>query len=739
VGTTVTVRSRSGRTVPAAGVAWGPTWRTIDLVHQSTVADLFANRKALEIKWPAGLRLPDGSIVPDAPVVAMPVALPADVQAMLDTIGAPPGVPGPAADPPPAPEAASPPAGPPEAPVAPPQAIPEAPAQPVPPAAPVAPPPARQAPVPVATATYTDTKVADGMLALTGMFASVMQARGIKSAAPPEDADLGPGLTLEALLDELTAVTGTSPLSAVQRALVRMTDGRPTMGVLAPQVMNEHTGSFVDAPGVGQPPAKVYLRCGVRCGKTYISAIGLVKCALTCSTRRKPTAEDIAAGRHVDADGTVSLLQPGEAIEVKFCTPKAEQSGKAFVYVKSAFKNHPRLAKYVIKDQATCLRIRRPCDGVEVEFTMVAASPQGNNMRSGWLAGAMCDESAFFDDGDESAITLRDNVMAAAGRLLPGGQVWMPSSPWADDGYWHEHTEDTLKAQAHGAWSADAVAFKAGSYAMNPALDPNLRRVAMAENPSDALREYDAVPVTSLSNQFFPPAALALAVNENRTEASGTLLLPPIAGIPHYAGTDLGFTRNSSTLAIARNVSMMRPGGLTDVSQLAYHNEWIPPAGRPLVPREVVHAFGADCQRYGALAMRGDNAYTPGANEHLATLPGKPVAYSVWQPTMERNTEMFTRARELMAAGRVELPNDPRLLGQLKRVLGKALPGGRYQILLPKQGRSHGDLVVAVVHAIVQAADQATMQLDYDSKYDAALLVNDRGGTTRDWEREADD
>lgn len=719
VSITIKARSRNGRTVYAAGMAWGTAWRTFEALP-TQAADIWdaSVKGALAVEWPPEWASPIGTY-PGR--VAPPAARPA-APAIVD-----PATP---TDEQPATWATA------EASRTFQVTMPAAPLPPevVAPALPAPPTVVYVSPVkadPLPKTSYNDAKTAEGAGLIFGLFADTLRTMGVRPSAPREDADLGPGLTLETLLDELSETIGAMRLTPVQRALVRAADGRSTAGVVPQDGLQAHLSTWTDTPFLPKPPSEVYLRCGVRCGKTYLSAIGVLKSALTCSTRAEPSPDQLARGVKPGPDGLVSLLQPGETIKVVFCTPKAEQSEKAFSYVVGAVTASPRLSKYIVRSLATYLRMRRPSDGVEIEFVMVAASSKGTNIRSGWLAGALFDECAFFDDGDEAAVNLRDNIKAATTRLLPGAQAWMPSSPWSDSGHWHDLTEKTLKAQARGAWSVDALAFQSGSYAMFPELDPELRRKAMAENPLDAAREFDALPIPALSNLFFPPTVLALAVNETRTADNGNMHLGPILGVPHYAGTDLAFSRNSSTIAIARNVTRITSAGVVAVSQVAYHEELIPPIGTPLVPGTVVHHFGSICQQYGCLSFRGDNAATASVLEHLATLPGSPVAYDLYKPTMESNTAIFSRARELMAAGRVEIANDPRLLRQLKGVLGKALPGGKYQVILPKHGRAHGDIVVALVHAIVMAADQTRVQLDYDPQYDASLTGFDTRGLAR--------
>lgn len=756
--TTVTViaRSRSGRTVYAAGAALGLRPVTFTDPPEVTLRDLWAQRSALAVTWPAAWVAPDGSL-PGA-------AQAAEAAAFLQTLAAEPApveqppvaAPDEPEKPDDAPDVAVVVAAPPTpSPVAPERNPFEVPLEPTWVRAP-APAPAEDAPKKAkpAPAAYADREGAAVASAMMDRLKASMKAAGVKASPAPAVRGLGPGMTLEWLLDTL-AEEGAADmrLSRTQRAMVRATDGRATWGLLAPPSVplsaeglaaagispaavapltreehHYHFGTFNHFDPTEAPPKLVFLRSGIRSGKTYLAAIGVIKSALSCSVRRPLTEAEIAAGSKPDADGMVHALQQGESIRVVFCTPKAEQSKKAFDYVMGAFLASPRLKALVVKQTTEILHIRRPHDGVIVEFVMVAASPRGNNVRSGWLAGAIFDESAFFDDGDSAAVNLRDNVTAAVSRLLPGAQIWLPSSPWSDEGYWHEKHAEAQKRAAESGPATDAIAFHSSSRALNPALPKGQEETV--SDPMERAREYDAQPVNAGSNTFFGRDILLRCVNDARTAESGRVILSPIAGVPHYAGTDLAFRENSSTLAIARNTQRPREGSRVpvDVVELAYTEELIPPKGRPLVPSEVIHAFGRTCQAYGCATMRGDYHAIDTAVEQLAKMSGPTVAYDAWAPTPDKIVAAFSRVRELMSEGRVDLPNDPRLLSQFKCVLGKALTGGRFQIILPRQGRAHTDLVVAAVHAIAQAADGAGSVLTYDTTYDryATLGLTDR-------------
>jgi hypothetical protein len=103
--------------------------------------------------------------------------------------------------------------------------------------------------------------------------------------------------------------------------------------------------------------------------------------------------------------------------------------------------------------------------------------------------------------------------------------------------------------------------------------------------------------------------------------------------------------------------------------------------------------------------MRGDLHYADTAAEELARIcfhDGSAVAYDEWTPTSDAQAEAFTSFRTLMTEGKLVLPNDARLIAQIRRVTSRPMPGGRVMIVLPRQGSAHGDLLMAVVLACVQ-------------------------------------
>lgn len=485
--------------------------------------------------------------------------------------------------------------------------------------------------------------------------------------------------------------------SPVQRAIVRSADGLPVD--LSRCVTGTHESRMkfhfgCDAlPNIR--PRMMVLETGVRAGKTLIAAAGIVRSSLTCLFRRPPEGDEIP-----DADGLIGV-RPGEVVRTPIVGPTLDHCRKAFSDVTNLMTRSPVLSAMVLKPLTNSLLFRRP-DGCEVLIENVSTAAGGSNLRSTWLAGAFFDE-ADFHGAEDAVMNLDQQLQAVRPRMLPGAQIWVASSPWSDSSPFH-----TLHSKAFGFPSADVIAFHSDSRSMNPSLNKQLEADERAKDPTNAAREWDAIPLPSGSSRFFPEDCILKSVNTARPA-----FLPPTSA-KHYAGADYGFEKNSSALAIARNEwvdSTSSPAGYK--ARLAYHEELIPTREESLRPRAVVRRFASKSMEYCARSIIGDN-YLSGIrqtefNDFRDTFAdshdkARVPAHEGWDPNRDAQTALFTELRRRMQDGQIDLPDDMRLLTQLRGVTSKPVPGGSVKIILPSQGTAHGDLLIAVALALVAVA-----------------------------------
>jgi len=474
---------------------------------------------------------------------------------------------------------------------------------------------------------------------------------------------------------------GKFPASPVQKALMRAVDGQV---VFFPEEhdrrMKFHFGCSV-LPNIR--PRVVILRTGIRAAKSLISALGLLRSVLTCQFRRPPEK-----GETPGPDGLVGV-RDGELVRAAIVGPTLKHTEACFEHIVGTMRASPVLSTMLVKVLATSVTIRRP-DGTNVRIERVAAASGGSGLRSTWLAGALFDE-ADFHGAEDAAVNLISQLDAARTRLLNGAQIWVVSSPWSDSTPFHK-----LFTDAFGKPDADTLAFHSDSRSMNPTLSQALEDAERAKNAENAAREYDAIPLRTNSKRWFPEDCIVKAVDKARPQT-----LPYIRTL-HYAGADWGFSKNSSTLAISRWNG--------ERAQLAFYDELQPTEEESLRPKVVVRAFMRHAMTYGCKTIRSDHYLAAIRDQEVADftaeLPDGSIRRRVpadepFDPNRDAVTEMFTELRRRMQAGLVELPDDPRLLEQLRGTTSVPMAGGAVKILLPKQGTAHGDLLMAVALSIV--------------------------------------
>ena len=493
-------------------------------------------------------------------------------------------------------------------------------------------------------------------------------------------------LTLESLTTDRDLAC--FPASPVQRAILRAADGLPFDDLIPdPKRREYHFGDPGARPS--SKPRIVVIRSGVRSGKSLLAAIaGLIGGVLRCAFRRPLSPEEIADGAEPDPrDGLVGV-RPGEIVRAPIVAAKKPNTRAVFGHMLSTLHASPVLSKLIVagSELKESVELRRPSDGRIVLVEMVAPSQRATNIRSNWLAGIVLDEADFFDETEDPAVNLEDHIDACGSRMLPGAQIWLPSSPWSDVGTFHE-----TFTEAFGK-PGDTLAIHSDSRSLNPTLPRAEEEAEYRRDPEKASREYGGIPLPSTGKEFFPKDAVLACINHERS-----LCLPPLQGVTHYGGADLGFRKNSSAIAFAR-----RENGKT---RLAYYEEKRPEKGKPLKPSEVCESFALSAIAYNCYLVRGDMWSVDTAEEQFPKhkdVKGRSVSYEGFQPTGEITADHFTEFRRLMTEGALELPNDPRLLKMIGDVRQHPLPGGRIHIRLPKHGAAHADVLVAVVLACVQ-------------------------------------
>lgn len=390
----------------------------------------------------------------------------------------------------------------------------------------------------------------------------------------------------------------------------------------------------------------------------------------------------------------VAHLGAGESAVGLVVAPDVRLAAQVIRYVEGFVVEHEAMRALAVKSRgefATIDRVTlaRPCDDGEEREVVIQSLPAtrgGSAVRGRSLVDAYLDECAFFRD-ENSAVNDAEIYRAILPRLLPGAQIRLGSTPWGQSGLlfdlWRAHHDRPTRA---------IVAVRAPTLALRD--DEWIREIVAQErdrDPDNARREFDAEFLSTAGGAFFPPDVLRAAVDDGRPSC-GPEAEPRALGGRVGCGVDFAFRSDSSAIVVAQ---AGLAGGPVSVSYVA---ERRPAEGRPLRPSEVVHEFAAIAQAYRAPSLLSDGHYLETVRE-IVGAHGLDVESAPEGQAGKART--YVAVRQALLAGRLRLPDDPRLLAQLRAVEATPQPGGGLSIGVARRaGQGHGDLVSALVLAV---------------------------------------
>jgi hypothetical protein len=401
-------------------------------------------------------------------------------------------------------------------------------------------------------------------------------------------------------------------------------------------------------------------------------------------------------------------LESGEHAWSLIVAPDKTLAAQALSFVRGYIERVPWLRNRVVNrsfvggverfGNSECITLKRD-DGKLVDIRIGVASSGGKWARGKTFVFVGFDEAAFFQADTDKVANDRDLFQAAIQRIVPGGQLWMVSTPWIEGfGVMEEKIAEDWGRHEHSLIASGPTR------ALNPKWDPDhtIETHMRLTDPDNAAREIDAIPLPAGSKVFFSPELLRAAIEERDVDSDGRPFdLPWIPLLTHYGAADLGFRKNSSALGIARR----EEGRMV----LAFRREIRPARGEPLRPSAVCRSFAEDCAEYRAFTVLGDLHYADTAHEEFQKVRQadpvdqtkmRAIQYLDFDPSIEAVSDAFSSVRDAMANGRARIPNDVRLVSQLRMTTTKPTPGGALRIVLPRVGNSHGDLAFASILAM---------------------------------------
>ncbi|HEX3594011.1 MAG TPA: hypothetical protein VHU80_02885 [Polyangiaceae bacterium] len=389
---------------------------------------------------------------------------------------------------------------------------------------------------------------------------------------------------------------------------------------------------------------------------------------------------------HLGLTLPLSRIGRDELAYVIFIGPKMRHARVGLRFALAALKSHAVRIEDESRDGFTIVR----GDGRRVRFECFAAARGGDTVRGVPVVAALLDEAAFHLDEATGVVNAEANFAAIIPRLLPGGQILIVSSVWAESGLlYSEFTKN---------WGHPLTAMAAHCPTLVMRDDPETIAMVAAErerDPENAKREFDAEFLGGGAGLFFPNVAITASMFPD---------LYPLSEAPAGSivgvGADIALVKDSSAIgAVYAEEGGFRIGEMLELR---------PARGAPLKLSEVIRTFCAFTRRHGARTFTADHHAIEPAREHL--IDGVSIVPAPGGQDGKEST--YVEAKKALVEGRLRIPGEyKRFAEQARAVVATARSGGGVAISSPRRGGAHGDLVSAFVLALL-AAQQASQPHD---------------------------
>ena len=425
---------------------------------------------------------------------------------------------------------------------------------------------------------------------------------------------------------------------------------------------NDHALSEAIFGPVEAVPAEARQRVavvkGARIGGTMMASYRLVHLALTVPLPK------LARREH------------GFALVI---APDMKTAKQGLNYIAGALEHHD-LAPMVVSEKSDSIIIKRP-DGRIIEFAVLAASHGGRAERGRSLVGALLDEASFFYD-ENYAVNDVTLYQAVAPRIVPGGQLLVVSTPWCEKGLLYSlHRENFANPSSCLCALAPTPLMRTD--------DPMLLGFVEHErvnDPENCSREYLAEFLSGGAGQFFDANTIRAALDEDAHAD-----IPYDQRFRHYLGVDLGLVHDSSVGIVVR---LSKDGKNVEVCHI---RELRPARGEPLKLAETCETLSEVAEFYHCVRVVADQFYFQSLREHLAK---RKLTLSPAPAGAAGKHHVYYYCRQAMREGQLRIPNEPRLLLQLRSIVATPTSGGVLTIKQPRRaGGGHGDLVSALTLA----------------------------------------
>lgn len=465
------------------------------------------------------------------------------------------------------------------------------------------------------------------------------------------------------LEDLLTSDWGFNLTTAtpVQRAICRVLDGQPLADLATHPDVIESFGGQVPDFSPGEKPHIAVIVWAIRGAKSMICTA----CAIVLSQR--------PFGIH---------LMPGDSVRVPIVSTEIDTAKATFQHLIGALNSTPFLKSLIVgKPGADHVDLRHPT-GREVEIKVVALSRAGSTLVGRWMPGVIFDEAPRMGSDGDFVRSLRESFNAVSGRIMPGGLIMMPGSPHKPIGMVFELVE-----KYYGAPNEYCVVAKAPGPLVNPTWWTPERCEFMRTHDPKAYRRDVLAEFDDADDSLFPYRAVEAAMKATAptVEGASTAVLFPASH--RNAWTLLTLKSWESNGMQAHEVTLAKEWETVDFAEI---KAAVAPLDTVLVPEGTSLSMLVSAERTGLFAIPCE-------------LDGK-----------GDNLEQALEVRALLVSGRLFLPNDKTLRGDLIKAQRLATADGGSVVRFPEDDEGRRcDYAALLIRAIKwaelppDAADEA--------------------------------
>jgi hypothetical protein len=461
------------------------------------------------------------------------------------------------------------------------------------------------------------------------------------------------GYTFEQLMTS-AAGFGLEKATLVQRAVFRVSAGDDVGDLWAHGVVRDAFG--------GQRPPK-----------------GVIPRVMALTAAIRSAKSKWAAGRVFYGSQVVDLAKtsPGDEIRIPIVSTEKDTAGAVFTHLVENLEEKPALREVMIgKPTADAVWLRHP-SGKAIEVKVTALSRYASTLVGRWLAGCVFDEAPRMVGEKDGVRNLEESIRAVRGRVLPGGQIMLPGSPWAPFGPIYDLVDEHF-----GKPSADVCIVRGKGPDMNPEY--------WTPEQVDYVRRTDprAYRTDCLGEFADSEDAMFASLEVERAMRAGPLVLPPVPGFNYCAAMDPATRGNAWTLMVIGCVGEDESGRPKYSVVLA--RQWKGSKSKPLKATNVL-AEAADILRpYGIDSIVTDQHQVDTLSEIGEELGLMLIEHRF---NRENRFEMAERVRMMISEERLELPPDPQVRRDLVATVRKITQNG-VTLELPNTGDGrHADYV----------------------------------------------